>query len=100
MEPKNWDSAVPFAYYLALVGYYADDAMNMAAISIKDDHVAINVVADLADGTRMFWDMEVCVWLTVFNQNHDTVLRLPCSYSAWLGEEIMTIRNAPAEPVP
>lgn len=52
---------MPFAYYLALVGYYADDAMNMAAISIKDDHVAINVVADLADGTRMFWDMEVCV---------------------------------------
>ena len=58
MEPKNWNSAVPFADYLALVGYYADDAMNMAAITIKDDHVAINVAAVLADGTRMFWDMD------------------------------------------
>lgn len=58
MEPKNWNSAVPFADYLALVGYYADDAMNIAAISIKDDHVAINVAAYLADGTRMFWDMD------------------------------------------
>lgn len=58
MEPKNWNAAVPFADYLALTGYYADDAMNMAAITIKDDHVAINVAADLADGTRMCWDMD------------------------------------------
>lgn len=58
MEPKNWNAAVPFADYQALVGYYADDAMNLAAISIKDDHVSVNVAVDLADGTRMFWDMD------------------------------------------
>lgn len=58
MEPKNWNSAVPFADYLALVGYYADDAMNIAAITIEDDHAAVNVVADLDDGSRMIWEMD------------------------------------------
>lgn len=58
MEPKNWNAKVPFADYLALVGYYADEAMNMAAIAIKDDHVSVNVVATLDDGTKLSWEMD------------------------------------------
>lgn len=58
MEPRNWNAPVAFADYLALVGYYADDGMNMAAITIKEDHVAVNVAVELEDGTRMFWDMD------------------------------------------
>lgn len=58
MEPRNWSSEVPFADYLALTGYYVDDDMNMAAVSIEDDHAAVYVVIDQEDGTRLFWEMD------------------------------------------
>lgn len=56
MEPKNWDSDVPFADYLALTGYYGDGKDSIASVDIKGNHVYV-IVRYTVDGVT--YDMEV-----------------------------------------
>ena len=59
MEPKTWNSDVPFADYMALKGIYsAEDGMSTASVSVRFDHALI-VVFSYPDGENMlYWEMD------------------------------------------
>lgn len=59
MEPRNWNSDVPFATYQAMEGSYSnEDSTFFATIDIEYDHIALNVIALQEDGSRIHWDID------------------------------------------
>lgn len=59
MEPRNWNSDVPFATYQAMEGSYSnEDSTFFATIDIEYDHIALNVIALQEDGRRVHWDID------------------------------------------
>ena len=58
MEPRNWSSDVPYEDYLALVGTYADEDLNMAGVSIVQDHARIYVYTSDEDGAVISYRMD------------------------------------------
>ena len=59
MEPKNWDSQVPYEDYQKLVGEYSNEAGDaFGALSIRKDHMVVTVLMSEEDGNRLYWEMD------------------------------------------
>lgn len=59
LEPRNWNSDVPFADYQAIEGEYdSEDGSAVASVNIVGDHAGVYVIVDQEDGSRLYWEME------------------------------------------